>query len=219
MQQALFSPVTLTSGLSSTLLRPDQPIALTLSLWVVLEKPRLVAGYHTFKNVFRLSCFKPIVANVNSVFLLFLGKIFGTGLTQSFWRCNSSFTTKRRVSWLINSSSATSLMDKQQSKSSSCFTCLTLEGVRVSLCWSHLRLPFTSSRPSRKRWIQSQMADCFIVTSPYTLFNIHTISTPVFSDFTKNLMTVHCSLKISGDIFDIRHFTRFTQEQWWEYRW
>ncbi len=43
---------------------------LTLSLWIVLEKPWLIAGYHTFENVFWLNCFKPI-----SPFLLFLGKI------------------------------------------------------------------------------------------------------------------------------------------------
>ncbi len=61
---------------------------LTLSLWVVLEKPRLVAGYRTFENVFRLNCFKPITANINSTFLL-LGKIllnkFGTKLPRTLF--------------------------------------------------------------------------------------------------------------------------------------
>ncbi len=71
-------------------------------------------------------------------FLCSLVRFFRTSLVHSFRRCNSSFIIKRMVSRLINSSSATSLMDKRRSKLSSCFTRSTLEGVRVSVCRSFL---------------------------------------------------------------------------------
>ncbi len=75
---------------------------LTTSLWVVLEKPRLVAGYHTFENVFWLNCFKPITANINSCFFCSSVRFFGTSLVQSFCRCISSFTIEQTVSQLIS---------------------------------------------------------------------------------------------------------------------
>jgi len=64
---------------------------------IILDNPQFVTCYDVFEKIFIFNVFKKVQAYIPSVFLLFVGEVFGTSFAQIFCMPNSSV----KMLWMV----------------------------------------------------------------------------------------------------------------------